>query len=80
VSELPPEDAPSPAEQRLLALLLLLRRELDDSQGPPVSAVMRRVRVQRVLRDLLGAMTHLAAAAVEGVGLVLGWPRRRQRT
>ena len=75
----PPENDLSAAEQRLLALLLLLRTE--DGRQPPalVTAVMRTVRWQRALRDVMSAIAGLLAAVADGVLVVAGLRRRASR-
>ena len=71
MSELPPEQPPSPAEQRLLLLLEVLRREAGGDDRAFVGSVMRHVRVQSVLRELLSAVGGLTLAVREALALLL---------
>lgn len=66
----PPEERLTPAEERLLALLVLLRAA--PAAGAPAftQAVMRRARWQHVLRQLLEAAGTMAGALVDA--LLLG--------
>lgn len=83
MSELPPSGRPgqlsSAAEQRLLALLLLLRTPEDGGDRSLIATVMRRVRVQRAVRELIGVLGGLAGAA-EGVLRVLAGRGRTERS
>ena len=72
-------DELTPAEQRVVTLLALLRAEPVPGDGTFVGTVMRTVRWQRVVRELAGAIAGLAAAVADGVALVLGVPRRSER-
>ena len=72
MSEGPSDDALTPAEQRLAALLALLRSDLVRSRPGLVTAIMRQVRWQRVVRDVLGALGTLASSVTEGLVLLLG--------
>jgi hypothetical protein len=74
MSELPPSQPPTPAEQRLLALLLLLRTPEEGGDRPLVASIMRRARVQRAVRELLGVLGGLTGA-VGGVVRLLAGPR-----
>lgn len=77
MSELPPSQSPSAAEQRLLALLVLLRRPAEGADPSLTGSVMRRVRIQLALRELLGAVGGLTRA-VEDVFRVLARSTRRE--
>ena len=69
MSELPPELTPT--EQRLFLLLDSLRRESEGDDRAFVSSVMRHARVQRLLRELLGAMSGLTSVVREALALLL---------
>ena len=72
MSEGPSDDGLTPAEQRLAALLALLRSDLVRSRPGLVTAIMRQVRWQRVMRDVLGALGTLASSVTQGLVLLLG--------
>jgi hypothetical protein len=76
MSELPPSEQPGAAEQRLLALLLLLRTPEEGDDRSLVASIMRRARVQRAVRELLGVLGGVTGA-VGGV-LRLFVPGREQ--
>lgn len=65
------------AEQRLVSLLALLRSDLVRSRPALVGAIMRRVRWQGLIRELLGAVGTVASSLAHGVTLLLGRPRSR---
>ena len=71
-----PDEERTAAEERLLALLALIGAETgrDDPRG--VAAMMRQVRWQRELRELMRALGDLAGALAFGVAAILGIPRR----
>ncbi len=71
MSESPPELPPTPAQERLLLLLDSLRREAEGDDRAFVSSVMRHARVQRLLRELLGAVGGLGSAVREALTLLL---------
>lgn len=76
-----PPRGPSPAEQRLLALLTLLRGQMDGapSEGRvPVHAIMRTIRWQRAVRDVLRTIGQLGVAISSGITLSLGKAGRRK--
>ncbi len=79
MSELPPEQPPSPAEQRLLLLLEVLRREAGGDDRAFVGSVMRHVRVQSVLRELLSAVGGLTSAVREALAILLASRRGANR-
>lgn len=64
-------DATGPGEERLRALLELLREDPPGAGQPLVGAVMRKVRWQRPLRSALVGARALAGAFVDGLSLVL---------
>lgn len=71
-------DPLSPAEQRLVRLLALLRSDL--VEAPPLApAVMRVARWQLLVRDLARSLASIAVAVVEGVGLLIGLGGQRSR-
>jgi hypothetical protein len=55
-------EQPTPAEQRLVALLALLRSDLVRSRPGLAAAIMRRVRWQGLLRDVAGALGSFASS------------------
>lgn len=57
----PPEEGLTVTEERLLALLLLVRRSQQPLSASFASVVMRRVRWQLVARNVIGAMASVAA-------------------
>jgi hypothetical protein len=71
VSERGSDEPLTPAEQRLATLLALLQSELVRSRPGLVAAVMRRVRWQQLLRELVDALGGLASSVVRGVGVFL---------
>ena len=75
MSELPPEQPTTLAEQRLLILLEVLRREAADDDATLIGSVMRQVRIQSLLRELLSAVGGLTSAVREAVTILLA-PRR----
>jgi hypothetical protein len=68
-------DARSPAERRLAQHLQLLRASPPTATPDLVRRVIRGVRWQRAVRDPLVFVGAVAAALVEGLGLLLK-PRR----
>jgi hypothetical protein len=74
VSERSGDEQLTPAEQRLAALLALLRSDLVRSRPGLVVAIMRHVRWQRLLRDFAGALGIFASSVARGFGLLLGRP------
>lgn len=72
MSEGPREEPLTPAEQRLAALLTLLRSDLVRSRPALVAATMRRVRWQELLRDVFGALGTLASSVTHGLTILLG--------
>jgi hypothetical protein len=62
MSQLPPSETPSAAEQRLLALLLLLRSPAEGGDPSLIGSVMSKVRVQKALRELLGVLGGVTGA------------------
>jgi hypothetical protein len=77
VTEGPPSDELTPAEARLLSLLVLLRS--GPPGGPEAARVMRAVRWERVLRRTLLALGGVAVAMTEGVALLFGRARTARR-
>ncbi|MBA3332670.1 MAG: hypothetical protein H0U30_01650 [Actinobacteria bacterium] len=71
MNELPPEPPTTPAEQRLLLLLEGLRREADGDDRAFVGSVMRNVRVQSLLREVLGAVGSLGSAVRDAIAILL---------
>jgi hypothetical protein len=69
----------SPAEQRLIGLLLLLRDEVGRSDAALTERVMRGVRLQFLARGFARAVGSLVAAALDGIALVLGRSGRTRR-
>ena len=67
-----PREDLTPEEQRLAALLLLLRSHEPRTAGPSPEGVVRVVRVQLVVKDAVQAVATLAGAVADGVALLLG--------
>jgi hypothetical protein len=67
----------TPAEQRLAALLALLRSDLVRSRPALVGRIMKRVRWQRVLREVLGAVGTFASTVAQGVTMLVGRSPRK---
>lgn len=78
MSALPPSESPTPAEQRLLALLLLLRSPSDGANPSLIGSVMRRVRIQMMVRELLGVLGGVTRAAEEVLRLLARGSRKEQ--
>ena len=69
----PRDDEPlSAAEERLLAYLLLLRADAHAAAEPGTQAVMRTVRWQLMIRNVVRAVGELAAALADGVSVLVG--------
>lgn len=79
MSELPPSDPPSAAEQRLVSLLLLLRTPAEGGDPSLIPSVMGRVRVQHSVRELLDVLGNVAGAVGEVVRLFVGHGRSERR-
>ena len=62
----------TPAEQRLVGLLLLLREERGHDHPGLTGRVMRAVRLQYVTRGFVRAIGSLAAAIGDALALLLG--------
>jgi hypothetical protein len=79
MSERPPEEGLTPAEARVLGLLLLLRGA--DLRADPALArtIVNSARWQRVVREALAAVGSLAAALVDGLAGLSGLSRRQGR-
>jgi hypothetical protein len=71
VSERGSEEPLTPAEQRVATLLALLQSELVQSRPGLVAAVMRRVRWQQLLREVVDVLGTLASSVVRGLGVFL---------
>ena len=71
------EEAPSPAEERLLGLLLLLQTEQPDGARLPQS-VARAARWQLVFRTFATTVGAIALAASEGLAMLVGGGRSRR--
>ena len=71
----PRNDELTPPEERLLALLVLLRADPGLGTARLAAAVMRSVRWQRALRDVMQALGNLASAVADGVFVLVGVPR-----
>ena len=65
-------DGISPSEERLLALLLLLREEAPRPEEPLTDAIMRHARRQLVMRRALDALLALVGGILDGAMLLLG--------
>jgi hypothetical protein len=75
MSELPPDPRPSAAEQRLLGLLLLLRTADDAVDRSLIVSIMRRVRVQSAIREVMGVLEGITGAAGNVLRLLAGGRR-----
>ena len=71
-----PDEEPSAAEERVLALLTLLRTDAGRDDPTLVATVMRHLRFQRAVREALTAVGAVAGAVSDGVAVILGVPRR----
>ncbi len=67
-----PDAELTPAEQRLLGLLTLLREAPPEPDEGLTRAVMRRARWEAGVRSALRNVGGLAAAAAESVSVLLG--------
>jgi hypothetical protein len=67
-----PEENLTPAEERLLTLLTLLRAEAPRSDRALTEAVVRTARVQLVLRTVFRAVGGFAFVAVDALAAILG--------
>jgi hypothetical protein len=65
----------SPAEQRVAALLALLRSDLVRSRPGLVTAIMRRVRWQQLLREVVATLGTFASSVAGGLTVFLGRSR-----
>jgi hypothetical protein len=73
-------DRLTPAEERLVRLLALLRVHTDEAQTSLQRAVLHRVRWQLISRHVARAIAEIAGAVADGVALVLGsTPRGKER-
>jgi hypothetical protein len=74
------EDPLTPAEERLLSLLVLLSGVEARSDPTLVRRVMESARWQRAVREVFAAVGSLASAVVDGLAALVGWshgaPRR----
>ncbi len=77
MSERPPDEPLTPAEQRLATLLSLLQTELVRSRPALVAAVMRRVRWQQLLREGIGVLGVLASSVGRGLAVFLRGSREQ---
>ena len=68
----------SPAEERLLRLLALLRAEADVGEGTVRQAVMSHIRWQLLARTIGRAVAGLAGAVADGLALVFGLQPERE--
>ncbi len=71
------EEAPTPAEEQLLGLLLLLQTQPPDGARLPES-VVRRARWQLVVRSLATSVGAIALAVSEGLAMLVGGGRSRK--
>jgi hypothetical protein len=73
-------DRLTPAEERLLRLLTLLRSEAHGAHASLEDAVMRRVRLQLLARHIGRAVADIAGAVADGVALIFGLrPRGKEK-
>jgi hypothetical protein len=66
------QDRLTPAEERLVRLLALLRVQAEEAQTSLQQAVMQRVRWQLLARQLGHAVAQIAGALTDGLALVFG--------
>ncbi len=67
-----PDEELTPAEERLLTLLTLLRAEAPRSDEALTQAVMRTARWQLVVLGVLRAVGGFATATVDTLGAIVG--------
>lgn len=79
MSELPPEEGLTPAETRVLGLLLILRGAELRSDPALARRVVSSARWQRAVREALVAVGGLAASMFGGLATLTGFSRRRGR-
>jgi hypothetical protein len=75
MSGLPPSRPPSAAEQRLLGLLLLLRTADDAVDRSLIVSIMRRIRIQSAIREVMGVLEGITGAAGNVLRLLAGGRR-----
>ena len=78
----PPAAGSTPLEDRVIALLMLLRADPPRASDSLTLAILRSARWQSVLRRLLESTGAFAGSLVTGVDLLLGLrrdPGRRPR-
>ena len=68
----------SPAEERLVRVMAILRAEAEAADGPIRRAVMSRLRLQLLARTLTRAIGGIAGALADGLALVLRMPPERK--
>ena len=66
----------TPVEQRLLALLAAVRAEAGRADTALTGRVMRNVRIQTAMRELLTALAGIAGAIVGGLSLLVPGRKR----
>ena len=80
MSDNPPlDEGLTPAEERLLRLLLLLQAEEAQPSASLADTVMRTLRRQRLLHDIAHALAGLVAAVADGVLVLFGLGPRSER-
>ncbi|MBA2568194.1 MAG: hypothetical protein H0V11_02490 [Actinobacteria bacterium] len=62
----------TPAEQRLASLLALLRSDAVRSRPMFVAGIMKQVRWQRFVREVVEAVASFASALADGVAVLVG--------
>jgi hypothetical protein len=65
-------DALTPAEQRVAALLALLRSDLVRTRPGLVAVIMRRVRWQQLVREFVSSLGNFASSVADGLTVFLG--------
>lgn len=73
------DEPPSAAEERLLALLALLRAEPRHLDGTVTGSVMRTLQWQLLARSVARAAARLGGSILDGLALVAGAARWRGR-
>lgn len=74
MSERTGDEPPTPAEQRLAALLALLQSDFVRSRPGLVTVIMRRVRWQGLVREVFDAFETFASSVAQGLIVFFGRP------
>ncbi len=74
-----PREALGPADERLQELLALLQTDAGRLDPVLVERVMRAVRWQRTVRDVIDALSGLASAVRDSLTVLVGSQRSSRR-